>query len=718
MIARFSLQARLLTAGVLLTVVPLVVVSAVIAHRETELKHLTAAECTELAYADLDHVARSVYALCETQDQVLQANVNSGLNVTKDVVAQLGAVRFEPDQPVTWDAVNQFTQQKTTVALPRMMVGDTWLGQNRSAGDPSPVVDRVRAQVGGTATIFQRMNDAGDMLRVCTNVMQQDGNRAIGTYIPATGPDGGPNPVVAAVLKGQTYRGRAYVVDRWYLTAYEPIKDATGQVAGISYFGVPMESAQALRQAVMDIEVGQTGYVYVLDTKGNYLVSAGGKRDGENIWNAKDADGTLFIQEICTKAAQLRPGEIAEQQYPWQNQGEDRSRMKVARLMYYEPWDWVIGASSYLDEFYAAERAVASVADRNLKIMGAVGLVSLLLAITVWYLTARLTARQFMQVAGRLRDNSDHVAAASSQVAESGQAMASGASQQAASLQEISASLEELSTMTAGNAASARDTDQASGRAWQAATSGVAAMTRMSDAIGQIKQSSDETARILRSIEEIAFQTNLLALNAAVEAARAGDAGKGFAVVAEEVRNLAQRSAEAAQNTARLIATSKENADHGVQVAAEVGNFLAEIEGNVGTVKESISAVARASGEQADGIGQITTAITQLDQVTQSGAATAEESAAASEDLRHQADQVRAAVDELEAIVRGGLKAAREAVAVPVQPRPRPAPVRSTRGPAKPATAPQPRRTARPAAEPDFAEMDFGDLETADLGDF
>ena len=710
MFARFSLQARLLIAGIVLTVVPLGLVTAVIAHREQELKELTSAECTKLAFADLDHIAEGVYALCETQNQVLQANVDAGLNVTKDVVGGLGAVAFDDAQPVAWDAVNQYTKDTRRVALPRMLVGGTWLGQNAAASRPSPVVDKVQGLVGGTATIFQRMNPAGDMLRVCTNVMKQDGTRAIGTYIPAVNPDGKPNPVVATVLRGETYRGRAYVVDRWYLTAYEPIT-AGGEVVGINYFGVPMESAEALRRAVMDIKVGDTGYVYVLDSKGNYVISAGGKRDGENIWGAKDADGTLFIQEICEKAVKLQPGQVAEQIYPWKNKGEDEARMKVARLMYYEPWDWVIGASSYLEDFYAAERMVGATAARNLQIMLAVGLGALLLTAAVWLLTARLTSRQFMGVAHRLRDNSDHVASAAAQVAESGQSMASGASQQAASLQEISASLEELSSMTSNNAASARGTDEAAGKAHDAATSGVAAMGRMSEAIGQIKQSSDETARILKTIEEIAFQTNLLALNAAVEAARAGDAGKGFAVVAEEVRNLAQRSAEAAQNTAQLITAAKGNADHGVEVAEEVGRFLGEIETNVATVKERIGDVAAASGEQADGIGQITAAIAQLDQVTQSGAAMAEESAAASEDLRGQADHVRDAVSELEQIVRGSLRRAEGPAAVGFAPRTAPPSRRASSRPRPSA----PDRAAVPARDEAPADLDFGDLEVSDL---
>jgi methyl-accepting chemotaxis protein len=175
----------------------------------------------------------------------------------------------------------------------------------------------------------------------------------------------------------------------------------------------------------------------------------------------------------------------------------------------------------------------------------------------------------------------------------------------------------------------------------------------MSTAIEDIKKSSDETAKIIKTIDEIAFQTNLLALNAAVEAARAGEAGKGFAVVAEEVRNLAQRSAEAARNTAEMIEGSVKNADNGVAISGEVATLLDEISGNNSKVNDLVGEISAASNEQAQGIDQINTAVGQMDQVTQSNAANAEESASASEELSAQAEQLSGMVDQLQTMVGG-----------------------------------------------------------------
>jgi len=648
-----SLRTRLLTAGILLTVGPLLTVAVVVAVRGLQLEKSTAQECAAMAFADLDHIAEGIYTLCETQHQVLQQSVNTGLNVTRDVMRTMGPVEFDTET-VNWNATNQYTKKASSLSLPRMMLGETWLGQNNSAGISSPVVDEVGQLVGGTTTIFQRMNKQGDMLRVATNVMKMDGTRAVGTYIPAVNPDGRANPVIKTVLQGETFRGKAFVVDRWYLTAYEPIKDlASNEVVGISYFGVPMESATALRQAIMNVQVAQTGYVYVLDSKGNYVISKDGKRDGENILGAKDANGVPFIQEVCEKAVQLEGRSIAEQYYPWKNKGEEKARMKVARIMYYEPWDWVIGVGSYLEEFQAAENKVADTSRQNLWFMSIISLLTIVFTAVVWYWMARSISGRFSRVSDNLQQASTILTEAAAEVADSGEGLANGANGQAASIQEISASLEELSAMTQQNAENSVQSDEAAEAAYTATTQGVEAMQRMSGAIGLIKQSSDETARILKSIDEIAFQTNLLALNAAVEAARAGDAGKGFAVVAEEVRNLAQRSAESARNTATLIKESQSNADLGVQSATEMGQFLEEIDGHITTVKGLVSEVATASREQATGITEIGKGVTQLESVTQSNAATAEESAAAGQSLSSQAQGVQQAIVDLRGIVHG-----------------------------------------------------------------
>ncbi len=238
-----------------------------------------------------------------------------------------------------------------------------------------------------------------------------------------------------------------------------------------------------------------------------------------------------------------------------------------------------------------------------------------------------------------------HVAAASAQISSGSQSMAQGASEQASSLEEVSSSLQELSSMTRQNVATAKEAKNLTEGTRLAASKGVESMNRLSAAIGLIKSSSDDTAKIVKTIDEIAFQTNLLALNAAVEAARAGDAGKGFAVVAEEVRNLAMRSAEAAKNTALLIEEAVKNADSGVSLNEDVLKNLQAINGHIDKVGEMMAEIVAASEQQSQGIDQINTAIEQMNQVTQQNAANSEESASAAEELSSQAEEMRSMVN-------------------------------------------------------------------------
>jgi methyl-accepting chemotaxis protein len=249
------------------------------------------------------------------------------------------------------------------------------------------------------------------------------------------------------------------------------------------------------------------------------------------------------------------------------------------------------------------------------------------------------------QALAQLASASEQITDVSGQISASSQTLSRSATTQASSLEEVSSSLQEMASMTKQNAGNAKEARSLSDGTRATAARGVESMKRLSDAINRIKTSSDSTARIVRTIDEIAFQTNLLALNAAVEAARAGDAGKGFAVVADEVRNLARRSADAAKNTASLIEESVKNAENGVTINQEVLANLREINDQVNKVSDATAEIACASDQQSQGIDQITAAVQQMSDITQQNAANSQESAAFAFELDTLAHKMQKMVD-------------------------------------------------------------------------
>lgn len=398
---RIGLSAKIALLGVSSVLITAIALLSLAVWQSGQYNRLAQTEVDGLIEADLDHITQGIYNLVQAENEAVQQQIDYNLNVARQVLANANGVSLSPETAV-WKSVNQLTDETTAVPLPKLLIGGRWLGQNAASTVATPVVDEVTRLVGATATIFQRMNEQGDMLRVATTVTNKDGRRAIGTYIPAVAPDGAPNPVIAAIMKGETYHGRAFVVDAWYLTAYAPITDVSGNLVGMLYVGVPQKHPESrIRQAVLQTQVGKTGYVFVLSgqgkDRGHYVVSQKGERDGEDIWGNVDSDGRYVVRDIIHTAMTLDPGKQATIRYRWQNPGEDAQRWKIARLAYYKPWDWVIGASTYEDELQAYRAVLSGGRIRMTNIMGAAGLaltflVGLLGILTAWTITRPVRA--------------------------------------------------------------------------------------------------------------------------------------------------------------------------------------------------------------------------------------------------------------------------------------------------------------------------------------
>jgi methyl-accepting chemotaxis protein len=321
----------------------------------------------------------------------------------------------------------------------------------------------------------------------------------------------------------------------------------------------------------------------------------------------------------------------------------------------------------------------------TMKTMAVGGVIVLLLALGGFYVfNQRAIVRPLAATIKQLEEASNQTAAASREISDASQSLAEGASEQAASLEETSASLEEMASMTKRNAEHSQKANELARQTRAAAEKGAADMQTMNQAMDAIKASSDDIVKIIKTIDEIAFQTNILALNAAVEAARAGEAGLGFAVVAEEVRALSQRSAQAAKETSDKIQGAIDKTSQGVGISTKVATALVDIVERARQVDQLAAEVANASREQTQGIDQVNTAVSQMDKVTQSTAASAEESAAAAQELHSQSETLKASVSQLLKLVSGDHGAATPTVAGR---KPEPGDFSANRVGAKPQTA-------------------------------
>jgi methyl-accepting chemotaxis protein len=338
-----SIRTRLVIAGsaaVLVTTSVLVSASYLSSGRFLDV----ATENADHAAAEqLDLATRGVLGVITTQGESVQTSVGVANDLLAERVADAGGVSLAAETPVGWQAVNQLDQSATSVELPAVLLGGHALGHVSDPATPVPVLDDVTRISGARATIFQRMNDAGDMLRVATTVQGTDGNRAVGTFIPHLAADGTPNPVVAAALAGRTYRGVAFVAGAWYVTQYEPMV-VDGEIVGMLFTGMPEQAIATLRDAVVETTIGEGGNVVVLGASGAaagvYHLNPDAELEGTSILDAVDADGTPYVQEILAAAEGLGEGQLATVRY----REPDTGLPATARVAYYAPWDWVIVA--------------------------------------------------------------------------------------------------------------------------------------------------------------------------------------------------------------------------------------------------------------------------------------------------------------------------------------------------------------------------------------
>jgi methyl-accepting chemotaxis protein len=668
-IANMKIRTKLLCIGMIVTLIPLAIIMASVFSQNHKIVGLAEEESLKLAYADLDHIVDNLYTLAESHQEVTQKNINAALNVARDLMTKAGGISFAAETE-NWQASNQFSKAVTAIDLPKMLVGNEWLGKVTAPDQPTPLVDPVQQLLDVTCTVFQRMNQAGDMLRVATNVITKEKKRAIGTYIPAVNPDGKTNPTIAAILQGQTFKGRAFVVNDWYITAYEPIVDNKKQVVGMLYVGIPQENVKSLRQAIMNMKIGKTGFVTVLDSSGKYVISEKGQEDGADALAKKDAEGKAFIQERIDKAKNLSPRAVGNLTFRHKSPTGE-ALIRDTRFVYFKAWDWIITAEANTTDFTAVASKLSTVGDQSNKLLALIGLLAISVTAVVWYfmangivkpintavaglkdvaegegdLTKRLTSsgdnelgelafwlNSFMEklqtIIGRIATSSTHVNNAATQLIGIAEQMSTGADETSRSASDVSVAAEEMRTNLAAVAAAmeqsttnismvASASEEMSSTITEIAHNAENANSISLQAVAQAKNAGEKMAelgnaaiaigQVTETITEISEQTNLLALNATIEAARAGEAGKGFAVVANEIKDLAKQTAVATLNIKQQIEDIQ-------KITGITKTEIDAISGVIENVSEIVATISTAVEEQSAATREITSNISQASQ--------------------------------------------------------------------------------------------------------
>lgn len=562
-----------------------------------------------------------------------QETVNVALNLAHNIFYSYGDIKVL-NKSISVNGVNQISKEKKSYNI------DIWEINNRELYRDTVLVDLIKSKSVESATIFQKIEDG--YLRISTNVLKQDGERAVGTFIPNS------SNVIKTVEKGETFYGRAYVVNDWYLTAYEPIY-IDGKIKGILYVGIKEKDYNFLKSVFNNKKYFTSGYPFIIDSEGNFIIHP-------------TSEGINYSHATFFKQLKNSNPEDNKSRYLWPENKD--GKWKFQYFKYFEPYKSYISVSIYEADLY--EFINRSLYIILFSVIGAIALFIIVFSrlfnpilntilniqrltdfIATGDLTKSISTNQnnelglLVNALNKMQDNlkniitqivlgADTILKTSKEVNRNSLSVSEGASVQASSVEEISATLQQFGASIQINEDNSRNTEEI-------ANSSALGIAKGHESTEEFVKAMSKISEKIEIINDISNQTNILALNAAIEAARAGESGKGFAVVAAEVHKLAARSKISAEE---IIDLAKE----GVNLSNEAGDELREIVPDIEKTSTLIKQISSASQEMNLGVKQINQAISQLSTITQKNAGTSEGLTNYAKELKNQAENLKKSI--------------------------------------------------------------------------
>jgi methyl-accepting chemotaxis protein len=576
-----SLRQQITALGTFSALLATVVVAILVLVNENRASKAVSDEVIGIMQERLARSAEKTYSICKLSQELVQNAVDTSLKLGDSALRQAGGVMVGSGT-TTWEATNQFTQQKTTFTVPQWSLKGTPLRPDPSFAHTIPVIDEITKQTGETVTLFQRVNEAGDMLRVATTVRALNGDRAIGTYMPAREQGGSANEVVSTVMSGKTYRGRAYVVNAWYIADYEPLLNAKGDVIGMFYVGVKQEGVLALREAISgQAHSGDRSSVAIYYGKKSRNFSDMVVIPPTGIGSITESK---WVRTVLDNAPKLAEGTSGQMTVTTADGSE-----AIIRYSYFQPWDWVIVVIGDSRDYAGASTLVREQFTKLLFQSTLGGLAALVLGGVFAYFISKRITNPVADLSISLTSSATQISSSAVHQQSNVTSLMASSNQIASAAKEISATSQELlrtmvdiaeaAERTAGLAHDGRQGLKGMETSMQTLST---ASDSISGRLATIRTKAVRINAVVTAITKVADQTNLLSLNASIEAEKAGEAGAGFAVVAREIRRLADQSAIATLDIEQIVEEMQEAVASGV---TEMRQFSEAVQGGIGAAE-------------------------------------------------------------------------------------------------------------------------------------